>query len=242
MRRIDKKLNLQKVNMLTEQRYLQSKGLLKENGPTVDIDGVSDYFVNQIKLKGEDYMGLKDEINKTARGDEETIRTIYSAIGNKLKGGEFGSIGKAYTSPMLGTQKDLHENDLATYRSEMQNTGDYPMKTFLGNKEKGDEEQTRNTAAATNFENEFKNKYNNQTINTTDGLYNFIKIKIYNNHGNYVLFFTKPKGVTDSSDKTLWISYDQTNGYYIDNNNNNVKLTDDESKRKVIEMLSHNKE
>ena len=30
MRRIDKKLNLQKVNMLTEQRYLQSKGLLKE--------------------------------------------------------------------------------------------------------------------------------------------------------------------------------------------------------------------
>ena len=36
MRRIDKKLNLQKVNMLTEQRYLQSKGLLKENGPETD--------------------------------------------------------------------------------------------------------------------------------------------------------------------------------------------------------------
>ena len=30
MRKIDKKLNLQKVNILTEQRYLQSKGLLKE--------------------------------------------------------------------------------------------------------------------------------------------------------------------------------------------------------------------
>lgn len=30
MRKIDRKLNLQKVNILTEQRYLESKGLLKE--------------------------------------------------------------------------------------------------------------------------------------------------------------------------------------------------------------------
>jgi hypothetical protein len=30
MRKIDRKLNLEKVNILTEQRYLQSKGLLKE--------------------------------------------------------------------------------------------------------------------------------------------------------------------------------------------------------------------
>ena len=31
MRKIDRKLNLQKVNVLTEQRYLESKGLIKEN-------------------------------------------------------------------------------------------------------------------------------------------------------------------------------------------------------------------
>lgn len=30
MRRIDKKLNMQKVNLLAEQRYLESKGLLSE--------------------------------------------------------------------------------------------------------------------------------------------------------------------------------------------------------------------
>ena len=30
MRKIDRKLNLQKVNILTEQRYLESKGILKE--------------------------------------------------------------------------------------------------------------------------------------------------------------------------------------------------------------------
>ena len=31
MRRFDKKLNINKVNLLVEQRYLKSKGLLKEN-------------------------------------------------------------------------------------------------------------------------------------------------------------------------------------------------------------------
>ena len=105
MRKIDKKKNIAKANLLTEQRYLESKGLLKENGPEVDIDGVSDYFVNQIKSKGEDYVGLKDAIHKTAYGDEQTIRAIYSAIGEKLKGGEFDSIGQAYTSSMLGDNK-----------------------------------------------------------------------------------------------------------------------------------------
>lgn len=30
MRKIDKKLNFQKVNMLAEQRYLESKGIIKE--------------------------------------------------------------------------------------------------------------------------------------------------------------------------------------------------------------------
>ena len=105
MRRFDKITNIEKANLLSEQRYLESKGLLKENGPMVDIDGVSDFFTKQIELKGEDYLGLKDAIYKTAYGDEQTIRAIYSAIGEKLKGGQFDSIGQAYTSPMLGLNK-----------------------------------------------------------------------------------------------------------------------------------------
>ena len=31
MRRIDKKLNMQKVNLLSEQRYLESKGFINES-------------------------------------------------------------------------------------------------------------------------------------------------------------------------------------------------------------------
>ena len=38
MRKIDKKLNLQKVNLLNEQRYLQSKGFLFENECEDDSD------------------------------------------------------------------------------------------------------------------------------------------------------------------------------------------------------------
>ena len=109
MRRFDKIKNLKKANLLAEQRYLTSKGVLKENGPIVDIDGVSDYFVSQIQQKGEDYMGLKDAIYKTAYGDESTVRAIYSAIGEKLKGGEFDSVGQAYSSPMLGVNEELDE-------------------------------------------------------------------------------------------------------------------------------------
>jgi hypothetical protein len=112
MRRFDKIKNLKKANLLAEQRYLTSKGVLKENGPIVDIDGVSDYFVSQIQQKGEDYMGLKDAIYKTAYGDESTVRAIYSAIGQKLKGGEFDSVGQAYTSPMLGVNEELDETGL----------------------------------------------------------------------------------------------------------------------------------
>jgi hypothetical protein len=41
MRRFDKIKNFKKANLLAEQRYLTSKGILKENGPIVDIDGVS---------------------------------------------------------------------------------------------------------------------------------------------------------------------------------------------------------
>ena len=240
MRRFDKKKNIVKANLLTEQRYLKSKGILNENGPIVDIDGVSDYFVNQIKIKGEDYMGLKDEIIKTAHGDEQTIRAIYSAIGEKLKGGEFDRVGQAYTSPMLGVHEDLGENGLTSNRGEMQKTGDYPWTTFLGNKEKGDDEQMRNSQASENFKNQFNKTYMGQTSETTNGLYTFLNIKYNNNHGNYDLIFSKPKSDEDWTDKTLWIYYDQTNGYYIDNNEG-IELIDSDSKEKVIEMLSHNK-
>ena len=61
-----------------------------------------------------------------------------------------------------------------------------------------------------------------------------------NNYGNYDLIFTKPKGENDWSGANLFITYDQTMGYYIDEYKG-IKLTDADSEEKVIEMLSYNK-
>ena len=169
MRKSDKKLNISKVNLLAEQRYLESKGLVTE----------------------------------------------YS--------------------------KNLEEGDLGTYRSNLQNTGNYPWTTYLGNKEKGESDEKQNIKDKEGFENEFKKSYAGQTIETTNGLYTFFDIKYKSNYGDYDLIFTRPpKGENEYSDVSLWISYDPTHGYYIDEHKG-IKLTDADSEEKVKEMLSYNK-
>ena len=232
MRKIDKKLNLQKVNMLTEQRYLQSKGLLKDEvelqrGDEIVWIGPEEEITKGVLVKPGDkgeYIGRETSGEWVVEFGPRRFHTSETTFEKVNKGG-------------------LSENDLATYRSEMQRTGDYPWTRNAGNKEKADEYQTINAAAAENFKKDFKNKYNNQTIETSLGSFKLFDIKYRNNHGNYDLIFTKPKSENDFMDKTLWIAYDPTDGYYIlDSKSEGIELTDDESKRKVIEMLSHNKE
>jgi hypothetical protein len=69
MRRFDKKQNIAKANILTEQRYLQSKGLIKED-------------VNQIIKKKEmvDDYGKDETIDLSQSGFKQIISTI-----NRLK-------------------------------------------------------------------------------------------------------------------------------------------------------------
>jgi len=55
MRRFDKKINLNKANILAEQRYLESKGLIKEN-----LD--EEYFDSRKEI--EDYVDSEDLIGK----------------------------------------------------------------------------------------------------------------------------------------------------------------------------------
>jgi hypothetical protein len=136
--------------------------------------------------------------------------------------------------------ENVKEADLNTYRASLQNTGNYPWTIYLGNKEKGEVDKAQNAKDSEEFKNEFKQGYAGQTIETTNGTYTFADIKYKNNYGNYDLLFTKPKGENDWSDKTLWITYDPTNGYYVDNYYG-VELSDADSEEKVIEMLSYNK-
>ena len=156
MRRIDKKLNIIKANILAESRYLEYKGLLKED-------------------------------------------------------------------------------TLADYKIVLQDTGDYPWTKNVGNKEKAAEEEKLNREAAKGFKDEFKKRFGNVSIETTNGIFNFYDIKYRNNHGLYDLIFSNPEN------KLLFIQFDPRDGYYLNDSVNQTEITSNDSKSKVKEMLKYNK-
>jgi hypothetical protein len=119
MRKIDKKLNLQKVNLLTEQRYLISKGIITENaGPTTDIEGVTDSLFKRYLYaieNGEDVAGVDatvyDLMNKTLSGHNaspETKKAMFLTMSEKLKNSNnpklamyaqaYNSIGRSFNT------------------------------------------------------------------------------------------------------------------------------------------------
>jgi len=65
MRRFDKKYNIQKANLLAEQRYLESKGLIKEEKLNEDYDLVSQFMEKNEFLNS---LGLDENGIKTLEG------------------------------------------------------------------------------------------------------------------------------------------------------------------------------
>jgi len=284
MRKRDKKQNIKKVNLLAEQRFLESKGLLSESFHTpVNEDPIGGGYLgdighvdgkNELAMVKRQVEDLKPNytINFSALKVMGLDLEITYDLNSKLYKVRNNITGKFYVNNILYTQcvdcefrtadevvkfirrkaeggdikfmpqqnEGVEEGDLNTYRSNLQNTGNYPWTTYLGNKEKGESDEKQNIKDKEGFENEFKKSYAGQTIETTNGTYTFFDIKYKNNYGNYDLIFTKPKGENDWSDTNLWITYDPTQGYYIDEYKG-IKLTDADSEEKVIEMLSYNK-
>jgi hypothetical protein len=292
MRKIDKKNNFKKVNLLAEQRYLGSKGLSESfhapDGTPIGVDinhqPITEYSQsNQYDLRQDEnmdalvsmilsYLGKEKTNNAAIANDNKVI--LYNELMQKLmqmspastlNNGENGN--EVYTNnpeamaaylnkngmanfvlidsnnrpyPTAGDDSELNEDGLGDYSSELRNTGNHPWTTFLGDKDKGADENMRNQRAAGKFIDEFNNAFKGQSINTTNGRYFFETIKFNNNFGKYDLIFTKPKTDMEFSDKTLWIKYDQSNGYYIDSNDD-IELIDKDSVDKVIDMLQHNK-
>ena len=129
------------------------------------------------------------------------------------------------------------EDNLGLYKAEMKKTGDYGWTYNNGQKERAADEEIRNKKAKEGFKHNFTQKYMEQTINTTDGVYTFENIKFVSNYGDYEVIFTRP---SNDNEILLWLVYDVTNGYYIKDNKKDIKLTDEDSKNKVKEMLSYN--
>ena len=292
MRKTDKKLNFKKVNLLAEQRYLETKGIAESfhqpDGTPIGVDmshePITEYGQsNSFDLRQEEnmdalvstilsYLG-KEKTNSAAIANDNKVilyneliqRLMQMSPASSLNNGENGS--EVYTNnpeamaaylnkngmsnfvlidsnnrpyPTAGDDTELNEDGLGDYSSELRNTGNYPWTTFLGDKQKGADENMRNQQASEKFKDEFNNVFKRETIETTNGRYFFETLKYTNNFGKYDLIFTKPKDEGGFMDKTLWIKFDPTNGYYIDSNDD-IELMDKDSVDKVINMLEYNK-
>ena len=98
MRRFDKNINIGKANLLAEQRYLESKGILKEmiSGPTIDIEGVTDSLVNTISSEG-DNETVYQQIKKTlADSNSEVKYEFYITLANKLDAKNLSKESQSY--------------------------------------------------------------------------------------------------------------------------------------------------
>lgn len=82
MRRFDKKKNIEKTNLLSEQRYLKSKWLLKEDfsGPQKTDSDIDDLAREILKIAN----GNVEEENKlivsSAKGNEDIQRRLTSRL------------------------------------------------------------------------------------------------------------------------------------------------------------------
>jgi len=238
MRRIDKKLNMMKANILAESRYLESKGLIKEEeylkGTLHTLIGTE---MRAEKLA--DNTGAKHHVavyEEAAKATKEFLRQHPEMMDAAEE------ITNHFSKKLYG----LDESDLSTYKGEMSKSGDYPFTRNVGDRQKADELERFNKENRKAFEEMFNKKYSNTIIKTSDGDYTFETLQFRNNHGNYNVVFKKPSngGFMDS---TLIISYDQNNGYYVsdkgyDVNGRKIEVNlDDESAKKVTEMLKYNK-
>jgi hypothetical protein len=95
MRKSDKIKNFKKVNLLTEHRYLQSKGI---TGPEIDIDGITDSLVATTLHGGDDntvYLRAKDSL---VDSDEQVKGEFYNVLADKMEANNLSNQAKQYRS------------------------------------------------------------------------------------------------------------------------------------------------
>jgi hypothetical protein len=115
MRKSDKIKNFKKVNLLTEHRYLQSKGI---TGPEIDIDGITDSLVATTLHGGDDntvYLRAKDSL---VDSDEQVKGEFYNVLADKMEANnlsnqaqQYRSIAQQFSNGVEEPKDDLDEYD-----------------------------------------------------------------------------------------------------------------------------------
>jgi len=219
MRRFDKKDNIRKANLLSEQRYLESKGLISEGKYFADILERG----TKIKFNGRDAIVIAMESNP------------YQEISYTIK-----YVDNGEEDTIIGGDKRIelvNEGEFDDHVTSMRNSEMFPFQLQHSDPTIGKENQRINKMSKEQFKTKFEQLHTNETINTTDGTYSFDGIKFNSNYGTYDLIFYKPSdGV--NLDKSLLFHYDPTTNYVM--SKKDIKLLDD-SENKVIKMLKYNK-
>ena len=106
MRRIDKKLNMMKANLLAESRYLETKGLVNEGIQKTDSD--IDELAKEIIKQSKDEADENALIVKSAQGDEGIQRRLTDRV-SRLKLNEEEVSGDDYFSKYNTTMQEQKE-------------------------------------------------------------------------------------------------------------------------------------
>lgn len=113
MRRFDKKNNIIKVNLLAEQRYLQSKGLISENG-----FGGDDYGDIPTGMNVDEYEKQQAILNDL---NSETNNENYSREGDDFNSDlemSYYNIIKKIESKIEELRGDFNQNEDKIYKLE----------------------------------------------------------------------------------------------------------------------------
>ena len=117
MRRFDKKNNIRKANLLAEQRYLQSKGLISENG------FAGDGFVDTSTADYLEFHGDKYEEEQAILNDlnSETNNENYSSEGDDFNSDlemSYYNIIKKIETKIEELRGDFNQNEDKIYKLE----------------------------------------------------------------------------------------------------------------------------
>jgi len=136
----------------------------------------------------------------------------------------------------------LNELRTETYAKIAKDTGGYPWRLSYKDdfgqykkNPKAEQEGRINRMALNSLERDFSNEFKDATINNGGKEYRFTNLKFESNYASYTLAFEEVSDVPKFP-KMLYIHYHPTDGYYIQNEDDNL---DEASKMLLADMFKY---
>jgi hypothetical protein len=164
MRRFDKNKNMRKANLLAESRYLESKGLIKEN----DLSGIANYGEDAKTIAFRNLMDAFKAVKNGMLPKEAGIGVAFKEFEkyaseeemNKVNN-EYRDIATKYVNEDNGIQKtDEDIKDMAAEIVNMTSDIDEQNHLIVKSSQGSEDIQRRLTSRVQQLENEFWERHN----------------------------------------------------------------------------------